>query len=323
MNVLLTGATGFVGRIVLERLLSQSESELHKIVLVGRSLARVPDHPKIIKHIADAATGADALKPILENVHTIIHCGGLASAAGHSYDQVLQVNVEWPCNILKAAEGASVRRFVFLSSARVLGESSNGLIWNEKSKKNPFGIYATSKCLAEEKIIKICDHLSIEYVILRPPLVIGDKQSSSIHTLWKIIRSKSPFPLVRDDGARRYISIDNLVNLITECIDSDLVKNQVYLIGDEDVITTSELVGLMDSEIGIADRRFYINKSLLKKIMYVFGCGQIFVKIFEPAIFDIEKMKADFLCNHEYKSKETLKQLFKTMKEDDRKVSNR
>ena len=319
MNVLLTGATGFVGRIVLERLLSQPESELQKIVLVGRSLTRVPDHPKIVKHIADAATGVEALKPILENVHTIIHCGGLASAAGHSHGEVLQVNVAWPCNILRAAAETSVSRFIFLSSARVLGESSNGQIWNEESKKKPFGIYATSKCLAEESIIKICGRLSIEYVILRPPLIIGDKQASSIHTLWKIIRSKFPFPLVRDDGARRYISIENLANLIIECIHGEVMKNQIYLIGDEDVITTTELLGLMGSEIGIVDRWFCINKSLLKNIFRAVGFGQIFVKLFEPAVFDIEKMKADFLCDHEYKSKETFKKLFKTMKENDRK----
>ena len=154
-----------------------------------------------------------------------------------------KVNVQGTLNLARQAVAAGARRFVFLSSIKVNGETT--------ARETPFqagdvplpeDAYGISKLEAEQGLMQLAAETGMEVVIIRPPLVYGPGVKGNFASMIKLVDKGIPLPFGAVDNKRSLIGIDNLVDLIIRCIDHHSAANQVFLAGDGADLSTTELL---------------------------------------------------------------------------------
>lgn len=152
-----------------------------------------------------------------------------------------RVNVEGTLNLARQAVGAGVRRFIFISSIGVNG-NFNTRPFCADDPPSPAEPYAQSKGEAEQGLMQLVAETGIEVVIIRPPLVYGSGAPGNFGSLVRWIEKGFPLPLGAIHNKRSLVGIDNLVDLIIRCIDHPAAANQVFLAGDGEDLSTTELL---------------------------------------------------------------------------------
>ena len=238
MNVLVTGATGFVGQTLLGELRVRG----HRVTPVVRRITGLP-HEVLIPDMnaqADwraALVGCNAVVHLAARVHVMFD--GVADPVA----EFRRVNVKGTLNLARQAVAAGVRRFVFISSIKVNGESG---IFCERDDPAPQDAYAQSKMEAENGLMALAGSTGMEVVIIRPPLVYGPEVKGNFASLVRWVRQGIPMPLGAVKNQRSLVALDNLVDFIALCADpkrSPLAANEAFLISDgEDVSSTTLLM---------------------------------------------------------------------------------
>ena len=271
MNVLVTGATGFIGKRFCEL---EGDYEVYKL----SSLIRLGSESRIDSNLIQA----------LENKDVVLHLAGLAHNA-YSENDLDEVNHLGSLEIAIAAEKAGVKRFIFLSTVNVHGLISSTYPLSESSQQN-FNITA-SKVKAEKELLRLGEETGMEITIIRSVLVYGKGAPANMGLLIKLASSLplSPFGLLKN--RRSYISVLNLCGFISLCINHPKAANEVFLISDDCDISTKELMDLMASGIGRKLFHIPIPVYLLKLIGYAFGRTKQIKQLTENLQVDISKAK--------------------------------
>jgi UDP-glucose 4-epimerase len=246
-RVLLTGATGFVGRAVLDRL---TELDFDAVAASRDFDAVSPDVRRFGIDRLDAGTEwEDALRDVACVIHTAARVPG-TNDAEHAAD-FRTVNVDGTLNLARQAADAGVRRFVFLSSIKVNGEeTTSDRPFDADDAPAPVGPYGISKLQAEQQLLEFADSSGMDVVIIRPPLVYGPHVKASFLGMMRSLDKGSalPFGLIRNK--RSLIGVDNLVGLIVTCISHPGAANQVFLISDGEDLSTPELLRRLGRAMG-------------------------------------------------------------------------
>ena len=242
MNILLTGATGFIGQALVLELLQQGF--FLTIVLRKKSNLFADNINQII--VGDLNNDID-WSSILNKIDCIIHLAGKAHVIDKSkasaLDEFRKINTELTLNLAKQAVAAGVERFIFLSSIGVNGNQNNQPFL-EIDIPNPQEPYAISKYEAEQGLLKLAQNSSLEVVIIRPPLVYGNNAPGNFGRLIQWVNSKFilPLPLGAVNNARSLVAIDNLVSFIIICTLHFKAANEIFLISDNDNLSTTQLL---------------------------------------------------------------------------------
>lgn len=242
MNILITGATGFVGRPLIASLIEKTNARLILAVRQHWTALEAFNHPRIHIHRIDSITAATDWKGVLEGINLVIHLAARVHVMNKSEDVAeayYDLNVEGTLNLAKQAIDARVERFIFLSTVKVNGEYTRpGFPFKAEDIANPQDDYAKSKYLAEKGLMALAG--TMEVVIIRPPLVYGPAVKGNFIRMIKLIEKGVPLPLGAIKHNRRsMVSVVNLVHFIITCLDLPQAANQVFLISDnEDVSTT-------------------------------------------------------------------------------------
>ena len=242
MNILLTGATGFIGQALVLELLQQGF--FLTIVLRKKSNLFADNINQII--VGDLNNDID-WSSILNKIDCIIHLAGKAHVIDKSkasaLDEFRKINTELTLNLAKQAVVAGVERFIFLSSIGVNGNQNNQPFL-EIDIPNPQEPYAISKYEAEQGLLKLAKNSSLEVVIIRPPLVYGNNAPGNFGRLIQWVNSKFilPLPLGAVNNARSLVAIDNLVSFIIICTLHFKAANEIFLISDNDNLSTTQLL---------------------------------------------------------------------------------
>jgi len=229
IRVLVTGGSGFIGNHLLGQLGG------YKVRLAGRA-ARIPFPDSRYEFSSlDLSSLDHNLDHLVDGVDVVVHLAGIAhrnSVARAEYD--IQ-NVRTTARLAAAAVKQGVKRFIYLSTIKVHGDTSplNGAI-AESSPLLPPDAYSISKLAAESAIVAACQGSSMEYVILRPPLVYGPGVKANFLTLLKLLSSDFPLPFAGINNRRSLVYVENLCALICLCIDHPAAANQVYVVKDYD-----------------------------------------------------------------------------------------
>ncbi|CFW10481.1 UDP-glucose 4-epimerase [Vibrio cholerae] len=162
------------------------------------------------------------------------------------------VNTEGTLNLARQAAKTGVKRFIFLSSIKVNGESTSGrqsfTAFNTRSPEDPYG---QSKAEAEEQLLELGKQTGMEIVIIRPTLVYGPGVKANFASLMSLVAKGIPLPFgCISNNKRSLVSVDNLVDLIITCIDHPKAANQVFLVSDDHDVSTSEMVREMAIALG-------------------------------------------------------------------------
>lgn len=282
-TILVTGANGFVGHALCAELVRRGV----KVRGAVRSLAHLLDPIGEPVEIGDinAATdwsgmfaGIDAVIHLAARVH-LMHDDAVDPLA-----EFRKVNVEGTLNLAKQAAKAGVRRFIFISSIKVNGESTqSGKPYTADDRPAPVDPYAISKHEAEVALRQIADETGMEVVIIRPSLVYGPGVKANFLNMMHWLNKGIPLPLGAVNNKRSLVALDNLLDLIMTCIDHPSAANQTFLVSDGEDISTTELLERMATALGKPARLLPVPMDLLqlgatllgKRAFYQRLCGSL------------------------------------------------
>ncbi|BDY04080.1 SDR family oxidoreductase [Ferrimonas sp. YFM] len=247
MTVLVTGASGFVGTKLLTRL------SLKDVVAFGR---KRPQSLESSQYFEGEIDGESDYSSVLDGVSVIVHLAARVHVMGDSVENPLQayrkVNTAGTINLAKQAAAAGVKRFIFISSIKVNGESTTGgKPFTERDAHAFEDHYGQSKSEAELELQKISNETGLEVVIIRPTLVYGPGVKANFASLMNLVSKGIPLPFgAINANQRSLVSVDNLVDLIVICITHPKAANQTFLVSDDHDVSTSSMVREMAKALG-------------------------------------------------------------------------
>lgn len=286
MKVLVTGASGFIGKSLCEELLRQS-----KLVVVAvrtDNLQFTSVENKAVGDIDNTTDWSEALNGVGVVIHLAARVHVMTESSANSLAEFRKVNVDGTLNLAQQATKAGVRRFIFISSIKVNGEHTElGKPFTELAAANPQDAYGVSKHEAEQGLMRIAEEAGMEVVIIRPPLVYGSGVKANFASMMLAIKRGIPLPLGAIHNKRSFVYVGNLVSLIISCIDHPAAVNQVFLVSDGQDISTTELLKGCAEALGVKPRLISVPQKLVEACAILLGkrvlmhrlCGNLQVDI--------------------------------------------
>ena len=268
MTVLITGANGFVGSALVEKLNMGGRDHIG-IVRKGS------ERPGCVVGPLLGATNDWSV--LLSNVRTIVHCAARVHVMQDTSSVPLEafrvVNVSGSLNLARQAAAAGVGRFVFISSVKVNGEETrDGRPFAAGHEPAPEDAYGLSKAEAEAGLKAIAAQTGMELVIIRPPLVYGSGVKGNFAAMMRAVARGLPLPFGAVTHNRRsLVGLDNLVDLIVTCIDHPAAANQTFLVSDGEDLSTADLLRRLGAAMGKPARLLNIPPALLDAAAALIG----------------------------------------------------
>ena len=291
-KILITGASGFVGSMVCERLKSEG---LVVVEVVGPTSSVTICNSSRLVH-GELSSSFDWSRHLL-GVDSIVHCAArvhvMDDDAMDPLAEFRKVNVEGTLRLAHQAASAGVRRFVFLSSIKVNGEGTElGHPFCAEDAPAPQDPYGISKMEAEQGLRHLAARTGMDVVIIRPPLIYGPKVKANFASMLRWIKRGVPLPLKAVSANRRsLVYIQNLVDLICLCIDHPKAANQTFLVSDDEDVSTEILLRKIAHAFGCPSRLLYVPPWLIKFFAKIVGRPGIAERLCGSLQVDITKTK--------------------------------
>jgi nucleoside-diphosphate-sugar epimerase len=259
--VLITGASGFVGKSLSNHLGAQGH--------VVKGAMRVPTEQFPFPSIAVGNIGPEtdwtaALAGCHAVVHLAAHVHVMRRQAGDLASDFHRVNVEGSENLARQSARAGVRRFVFLSSVKVNGEDSAQRAFVESDPVMPLDAYGASKAEAEKRLRVISAETGMEVVIVRPPLVYGPGVKANFLSLLRAVDSGLPLPLSSISNLRSFVYVANLVDVLETCLVHPAAAGRIFFVSDDHDVSTPQLIREIATAMGKKSLLFPFPPALLR-----------------------------------------------------------
>lgn len=291
--ILVTGATGFVGNAVVQRLLAEDNSQC--VAVAVRRDNQLWSDRVVTRVMGDLEPSTD-WSAVLEGISTVVHCAArvhvMADTAEDPLTEFRRINVQGTLNLARQATGAGVRRFVFVSSIKVNGEATQpGSSFTADDVPAPLDAYGVSKMEAEQGLRELEAETGMEVVIIRPPLVYGLGVKANFSTMMRWLRRGVPLPLGAVHNQRSLVALDNLIDLIVTCLTHPAAANQTFLVSDGEDVSTTELLRRMGKAMGHPARLIPVPASWLKLAAALVGKQDVAQRLCGSLQVDIEKTR--------------------------------
>lgn len=292
-RVLITGATGFVGQALCRELLAR-RYVVRAVVRRVDDVARLPPGCEIAQ--VGNVGGATDWHSILSGVDTLIHLAARVHVMQDSVADPLaefrKVNVEGTLNLACQAAAARVRRFIFISSIKVNGESTPlGRPYTADDAPAPVDPYGVSKREAEDGLRQLAAENGMEVVIIRPPLVYGPGVKANFLNMMRWLCRGIPLPLGSIHNRRSLVALDNLVDFICVCLNHPMAANQTFLVSDWEDISTTDLLRRMAHALHVPARLVPVPQGLLEWGAKMLGREDLPQRICASLQVDISKAR--------------------------------
>jgi len=266
-TVLVTGANGFVGRVLCERLRSAG----HEVRTAIRDASRATPGESVV--VGDI--GPDTVwEPALRNVEAVIHLAARVHVLHDSPDNerlYFMTNTAGTHRLAQCASDAGVRRLVLLSSIKVNGEGDDGRIYRADDAPAPVDAYGRSKLAAEGHAFDVARTGRLAVAVLRVPLVHGPGVRANFLRLVRWVAERRPLPLGAVDNRRSLIGLDNLCDLLTLLMEHPSAAGQVWLGSDGEDLSTSDLIRRLARALGTSPRLLPVPERVLRLLGRVTG----------------------------------------------------
>lgn len=289
MNILITGANGFIGKRLANYLVENTSYTLRFAVRTKEK--GIDQNASIaVGDISATTDWQEALSGCNVVIHTAARVHILNDKAVNPLAEFRRVNVEGTINLARHAASAGVSRFIFISSIKVNGETTLPHA-PFKADDTPFPTdpYAISKYEAELALQRIARETGMEIVIIRPPLVYGPEVKGNFQSMIKWLKKGLPLPLGAVNNKRSFVAIDNLIDLIALCISHKGAKNQILLVSDGEDLSTTELLQKMSHALEKPVRLIPIPDWILKGAAQLLGKKRIGQRLCGSLQVDISK----------------------------------
>jgi nucleoside-diphosphate-sugar epimerase len=313
MNILVTGTTGFVGHALVGELLANGHSVSALVRYLSTNLpediiqieigdlgnlsveANFFNKNKVNQH--DPHSGIDDLEIELTNIDIVIHAAArvhvMKDNVSNPLHEFRRVNTDATLTLARKAAKAGVKKFIFISTIKVNGESTEGhQPFSSDDKCSPSDPYAVSKWEAECALMALAKKTSMSVVIIRSPLVYGPSVKGNFFNMVKWVEKGIPLPI---GGAvqnkRSLLALDNMISFIIDCLDNPKADNEIFLLSDGEDVSTVQLIEKIAHVMGKKTRLMYIPVPFIKFFAFLFGKKMIVDRLFGTLQVDNSKAK--------------------------------
>ncbi|MBW4549818.1 MAG: NAD-dependent epimerase/dehydratase family protein [Aphanocapsa sp. GSE-SYN-MK-11-07L] len=269
-QILVTGATGFIGRYLLKGLVVRG---LPLRIALRQTVA---DHLPlgVETAIVGEINGLTNWQSALSGIQSVVHLAGRAHVLNDdpktAAAKFTQTNVEGTANLVRQCLESEVQRFIFLSSIGAMGTTCKQRL-TELSVCQPDTRYGWSKLQAERAIAELTQPSQMQHTIIRPPLVYGPKNPGNMERLLKLIDRGLPLPFGSVRNQRSFIYVENLVDAIIACLDHPNALGQTFLVSDSSALSTPELIRILATGLGKSPVLFPCPPSFLRLLGQLTG----------------------------------------------------
>jgi nucleoside-diphosphate-sugar epimerase len=224
----------------------------------------------------------DAIVHLAARVHV------MRDTAADPLAEFRRVNLDGTISLASQAAAAGVRRFVYVSSAKVNGEAG---IYSEDDPPAPEDAYSISKHEAEVGLRQIASASKMEAVIIRPPLVYGPGVRANFQQLMRAVAFGIPLPLGAVHNLRSLIGVDNLVDFMLTCLEHPAAAGETFLVSDGEDLSTTDLVRRIARAMDRSPRLVPVPASALMAAAAVIGRGNAARRVLGTLRLDITKAR--------------------------------
>ena len=265
--MLLTGASGFVGRAVLDRVVQDRRFE--PVIAVRKALSDLPGTTRMVK--INAIDAACDWSEAVTDCAVVVHCAArvhvMSDASADPLAEFRKVNVDGTLQLARQAAQAGAKRFIFVSSIKVNGEGTRrGAPYTADAEPAPVDPYGISKMEAEQALRLLAAQTGMEVVIIRSTLVYGPGVKANFLNMMRWLSKGVPLPFGAIHNQRSLVALDNLVDLILTCAEHPLAANETFLVSDGEDLSTTQLLRRMAAALGTPAR-------LLPVPAWILECG--------------------------------------------------
>ncbi len=282
-TVLVTGASGFIGRALIGALASQRFA----IRAAARDARAIPMSAGIERvALPDLARPVD-WSPLLDGVTHVVHLAGLAHSPGVLADDVYtRINALAVGELAEAAARAKVERLVFVSSVRAQAGLSAEHAITETDAPKPTDAYGRSKLEAERLVAAS----GVNFTVLRPAVVYGPGVKGNIASLATLAKTPMPLPFAGLDNRRSLLALDNLIAAVLLVLGSERAANETFLVADAEPISVAGLVSAMREGLGRPPHLMGVPQGAVKRLMKSFGREADWERISGSFVIDPAKL---------------------------------
>ncbi|MEO6021855.1 MAG: NAD-dependent epimerase/dehydratase family protein [Burkholderiales bacterium] len=289
----MTGATGFIGRILCGVLTLQGWRVigLARHAPLRNLMVAVDDF--IVTDLEDDSNLASKLA----GIDTVVHLAALAHVSKdvevNSLAHFLSTNCDGTLRLARVAAAAGIRRFVFVSSIGVNGNATVDKAFREEDLALAHDPYAVSKLEAEKGLRKIQAESLLEVVIVRPPLVYGPGNPGNFLRLLRLVYSGLPLPLGTASNRRSMIYVGNLVDALIVCAKHPSAAGRLYLVSDGEDLSLRDLVYRLAISLGRKPRLWNVPPSLLRGVAAMAGHAKDADRLLLPLVVDSSRIRRE------------------------------
>lgn len=264
-RILITGASGFVGSAVCRKIVASKR----QATACYRITPKTHDPALAMAVVGDIGATTD-WRAALKGCDAVIHLAGVAHGKGSDFREV---NIEGTLQLARQALEAGIKRFLFVSTIGVNGTyTAENQTFCEEDIAAAMTDYASSKYEAEQQLQTLLAARSMEWVIIRPPLVYGWGAPGNFNRLMRLIASGVPLPFANIRNNRRsLIGVDHLASLLLYAIDHPRAANELFLVKDQADYSTVDLLRLTAQAMDKPLRLFPIPTALIKMAAQIIG----------------------------------------------------
>lgn len=283
-RILVTGASGFVGRPLVTALLDAG----YAVRAATRRQVSFPDSVEavVIPDLKDSIDWA----PILQGVNIIIHLAGPAHSKipENAYSEFDQVNWIATQRLADAAKAAGIERFVYISSVRAqIGAAATQAV-REQDEPHPTNQYGRSKLAAEQAIRAA----GLPFTIFRPVVTYGPNPKGNIQTLVRLARSSVPLPVKSFTSRRSLLAVENLISAIIFALKTPATIGETYLVADTKPMTIGEILAMLRKMQGRPMSTIYIPQPIIRLLLMMCGRKDIWSRLSGNLVVDTSKLEA-------------------------------
>lgn len=286
-GVLVTGATGFVGRALCQRLVEQGW-RVRAAVRERSSAAVVLPATVDASEVGDLEDRPDWTEA-LEGMDLVVHLAGRVPTPGAEPDpgSYERTNVGASVELARAAASAGIRRMVFVSSVKVLGDHSGSRPLRSDDPPRPADAYARSKLAAERALQDILAGESPELVIVRAPLVYGPGAGGNFLRLTEAVLSGQWLPVGAISARRSMICVDGLCEFLERCLEHPGAVGTPLLVADPEDLAVAELVQRLGCLLQRRPRIVPVPAAVLRAVGLITGRSDEVRRLVEPLQVDL------------------------------------
>ena len=291
MNMLITGANGFVGRALVSHFAAKEAMSVRAAV---RALSSPFQPPVDVRDNLDL-DGAD-WSSALRNMDVVIHCAARVHVRNDSAMDAIaefrKINTDGTIRLARQAAEAGVKRLIYLSTVKVNGHSTTHRApFSAHDIPSPVDAYGMSKMEAETGLLELAKKTGLDIVIIRPPLVYGPGVKANFLSLMRLINWSIPLPFGKTDNKRSFVAIDNLVDLVETCCVHPCASNQIFMVSDGHDVSTTHLIRMIGQALRRTTRLLSVPPDLMYRAARLMGKEDMADRLIGSLQVDISKNK--------------------------------